>query len=350
MEVEANALYPRSVPRPLRPIPRPPSDSSLAWSLLWPPWLPTPGTSPGRSPVCARLQNNLVDRNRKDSLQLLRIQNDLNSLAPGHARHAGQRRALSADRVAASVSADSRRPGRRASPRGAGRGRATALRNSASIWPTRWPSSGTRSTASSRWPRRQGETRRATQIRFSLQARQAALEHGRRAAAGAEQRERGAGRRQRIARIYDRVRAPGLSVSDRHADRDRAHQSCILIRSNRRLFAQLAALSEQRSELAQKLIATQESTLALHFARTARRVRPDPHGHRHHAAARRQAALPEGSPLRADLREVREIAQTTLDKVRTLSQALHPVMLDEIRTRRARSTGICPTGGTADGH
>ncbi len=27
------------------------------------------------------LQNNLVDRNRKDSLQLLRIQNDLNSLA-----------------------------------------------------------------------------------------------------------------------------------------------------------------------------------------------------------------------------------------------------------------------------
>jgi hypothetical protein len=26
------------------------------------------------------LQNNLVDRNRKDSLQLLRIQNDLNSL------------------------------------------------------------------------------------------------------------------------------------------------------------------------------------------------------------------------------------------------------------------------------
>ena len=27
------------------------------------------------------LQNNLVDRNRKDSLQLLRIQNDLNTLA-----------------------------------------------------------------------------------------------------------------------------------------------------------------------------------------------------------------------------------------------------------------------------
>ena len=38
---------------------------------------------------------------------------------------------------------------------------------------------------------------------------------------------------------------------------------------------------------------------------------------------------PEGSPLRAELREVAEIAQSTLDKVRSLSQALHPVMLDE---------------------
>jgi signal transduction histidine kinase len=39
--------------------------------------------------------------------------------------------------------------------------------------------------------------------------------------------------------------------------------------------------------------------------------------------------VPEGSPLRVELREVAEIAQSTLDKVRSLSQALHPVMLDE---------------------
>jgi signal transduction histidine kinase len=38
---------------------------------------------------------------------------------------------------------------------------------------------------------------------------------------------------------------------------------------------------------------------------------------------------PEGSELRVDLEEVREIAQNALDKVRSLSQALHPVMLDE---------------------
>src|ERR1022692_4656536 len=39
---------------------------------------------------------------------------------------------------------------------------------------------------------------------------------------------------------------------------------------------------------------------------------------------------PEGSSLRNDLQEVRQIAQETLDRVRSLSQALHPVMLDEV--------------------
>jgi len=38
---------------------------------------------------------------------------------------------------------------------------------------------------------------------------------------------------------------------------------------------------------------------------------------------------PEGSTLRSDLREVLQIVQTTLESVRSLSQALHPVMLDE---------------------
>ena len=39
--------------------------------------------------------------------------------------------------------------------------------------------------------------------------------------------------------------------------------------------------------------------------------------------------VPEGSPLRGDLQEVREIAQSTLDNIRGLSQALHPVLLEE---------------------
>ena len=45
------------------------------------------------------LQNNLVDRNRKDSLQLLRIQNDLNSLALAMRDMLDNERALSPDRV-----------------------------------------------------------------------------------------------------------------------------------------------------------------------------------------------------------------------------------------------------------
>ena len=38
---------------------------------------------------------------------------------------------------------------------------------------------------------------------------------------------------------------------------------------------------------------------------------------------------PDGSSLRADLQEVLQIVQSTLESVRSLSQALHPVMLDE---------------------
>jgi len=101
-----------------------------------------------------------------------------------------------------------------------------------------------------------------------------------------------------------------------------------VIYANRQLFAQLATLSEQRSELAQKLIATQESTLR-HISRELH----DEFGQILTAVGsmltRAGNQAPEGSPLRADLREVCEIAQTTLDRVRSLSQALHPVMLDE---------------------
>jgi signal transduction histidine kinase len=101
-----------------------------------------------------------------------------------------------------------------------------------------------------------------------------------------------------------------------------------MIRWNRRLFARMAELSERRSELAQKLIATQESTL-----RYISRELHDEFGQILTAMGamlgRAGAHAPEGSPLRTDLQEVRQIAQDTLDRVRSLSQALHPVMLDE---------------------
>ena len=98
--------------------------------------------------------------------------------------------------------------------------------------------------------------------------------------------------------------------------------------SNRRLFRQLAELSEQRSELAHKLIGTQEAT----FQAISRELH-DEFGQVLTAIgsllARAERKAAAGAPLTEDVREVRQIAQSTLDNIRTLSQALHPVILDE---------------------
>jgi signal transduction histidine kinase len=164
------------------------------------------------------------------------------------------------------------------------------------------------------------------QIQLSLQERQAALSTAvARLLVQNSENEEQAG--QRIVQIYDRVRRQvyvflaatllaillnGLSV----------------IRWNRRLFARLTEVSGRRSELAQKLIATQESTL-----RYISRELHDEFGQILTAVGsmlrRAGTHAPEGSSLRADLQEVLQIVQTTLESVRSLSQALHPVMLDE---------------------
>ncbi len=104
--------------------------------------------------------------------------------------------------------------------------------------------------------------------------------------------------------------------------------------SNRQLFAQLASLSEQRSELAHKLIATQESTLQF-----ISRELHDEFGQILTAIGsllgRAEKQAPAGSTWARDLHEVREMAQSTLDSVRSLSQALHPVVLDEAGVEHA---------------
>lgn len=98
--------------------------------------------------------------------------------------------------------------------------------------------------------------------------------------------------------------------------------------TNRQMFAQLTSLSEQRSELAHKLIATQESTLQF-----ISRELHDEFGQILTAIGsllgRAEKQAPAGSTWSRDLHEVRDMAQTTLDSVRSLSQALHPVILDE---------------------
>jgi signal transduction histidine kinase len=104
--------------------------------------------------------------------------------------------------------------------------------------------------------------------------------------------------------------------------------SLYLIRSNLRLFAHVEELSSQRSDLAQKLIATQEATLR-HISRELH----DEFGQVLTAIGsllkRTTKHVAEDSPLHADLQEVREIAQSTLNNIRSLSQALHPVLLEE---------------------
>lgn len=100
-----------------------------------------------------------------------------------------------------------------------------------------------------------------------------------------------------------------------------------LIRQNNRVFAQAAELSAQRSELARQLITMQESTL-----RSISRDLHDEFGQiltALGAMLRRAEKQAPDSAFRESVRETNTIVQATLDKVRSLSQSLHPVMLEE---------------------
>ncbi|HZW80051.1 MAG TPA: ATP-binding protein [Candidatus Deferrimicrobiaceae bacterium] len=273
-----------------------------------------------------KLQSELIDRNRKDSLQLLRIQNDLNVLAvamrdmidndepyPLTAWEAQFQRIRTdlndAMHLEAGLASTSRTPEQ-----------SISLNSSLTQF---WDAvDRVFSLAGSG---REKEAR--GQIQLSLQARQEALSTtvARLLVQNSENEEQAA---QRIIQIYDRVqRQVYVFLAGTLAAILLTGFS--MIRWNRRLFERMAELSERRSELAQKLIATQESTL-----RYISRELHDEFGQILTAMGamlgRAGAHAPEGSSLRSDLQEVRQIAQETLDRVRSLSQALHPVMLDEV--------------------
>jgi signal transduction histidine kinase len=272
-----------------------------------------------------RLQSDMVDRNRKDSLQLLRVQNDLNSIALAmrdmlDATEPYPLTAWSAqfDRIHADLDAGLQLEEQFAGTNRTPEQRLYLSQSLAQFWDAvnrmfALAASG-----------KDNEARE--QIRLTLQARQQALS----TAVSRLLVENNEGEQQaaaRITNIYDSVQrqlylflaATLVAI---------ALTSLYLIRANRQIFARLAELSEQRSDLAQKLIATQESTLR-HISRELH----DEFGQVLTAIgamlARAGNQAPEGSPLRADLQEVREIAQTTLNNIRSLSQALHPVLLEE---------------------
>ena len=272
------------------------------------------------------VQTEMTDRNRRDSLQLLRIQNDLNSLglAMRDMLDPEEHYRLTAwsaqfQRIRTDLDDALRREQGAAVARRTPEQRRYLEDSVAQFWDA---SSRMFDLAASG---REEEAR--AQIRLSLQARQSALSTtvARLLVQNNEAEEQTAQEVQNTyAAVQNRVYlflAVTLLVI--------AATSLYLIRSNRRLFARLAALSDQRRELAQQILTAREGTLQeisreLHdefgqlltamgtmLARTAKKAPPD-------------------SPLAEDLREIGGIAQTALDRVRGLSQTLHPSLLEEL--------------------
>jgi signal transduction histidine kinase len=272
-----------------------------------------------------RLQSEMVDRNRKDSLQLLRVQNDLNSvgLAMRDMLDAGEPYPLTAwtaqfERIRGDLDVALRLEEQLAGANRTEDQRKYLSQSVAQFW------AAVERMFSLAAEGKDAEARE--QIRLTLQARQESLSTAvsRLLVQNNEGEEEAAGR---IAKIYDGVQrqlylflgATLITI---------VLTSLYLIRTNRMIFARLAALSEQRSDLAQKLISTQESTLR-HISRELH----DEFGQVLTAIGsllgRAGSHLPEGSKVREEVQEVREIAQSTLDNIRSLSQALHPVLLEE---------------------
>jgi len=105
--------------------------------------------------------------------------------------------------------------------------------------------------------------------------------------------------------------------------------SLYLIYSNREIFDRLESLSRQRRVLAARLISLQEEVL-----RSVSRELHDEFGQILTAvsamlARAEKKGVPADSPLRTELSEVREITHNTLEKMRSLSQMLHPAVIDD---------------------
>ncbi len=206
-----------------------------------------------------KLQTELADRSRKDSLQLLRIQNDLNALgmAMRDMLDTEEPYPLTAwqaqfDRIRADLDDALKLEEQFAVVHRTPEQRQYLETSVAQFW-----DAADRTFALAR-EGKAGEAR--AQIRLSLQARQAALSAAiaRLLVQNNENEERAA---LQIAEIYDRVQRQ-VYIFLTATLTAILLTSLYLIRSNRRLFSQLAELSEQRSELAQTVISTQESTLS----------------------------------------------------------------------------------------
>ncbi len=268
-----------------------------------------------------RLQAETIDRNRADSLLLLRIQNNLNSLAitmrdmldesesyPLIAWRGPLKRiqvdladALEREEKVSRATEDQRK---------------YLAGSVAQFWD-----------GVDRIFALTDEAEGRTRVRLSLQAREEALSNtiARLLVQNNESEQQAAaetqaiyGRAERNAYLFLAAMLVLIVVT-----------SLYLVRWNRGMFAQVASLSGKRSELARQLISIQENT----FRHISRELHDEfgqiltAIGAMLHRAGKRIPAADES--LRRDFEEVREIVQSTLDKIRALSQALHPVVLDD---------------------
>jgi signal transduction histidine kinase len=276
------------------------------------------------------LQTQTIDRNRKDSLQLLRIQNDLNSLAiamrdmvdrqEGYPLEAwrGEFERIRYD-LDDAVRIESTLAAR---PKEQQQYLAESLRQF-------WLSANQIFAVA-----KEGDEARArAMVSNSLQAQQASLSsvvarllvqnHAAEEHASTE-----------IQNIYARADL-NLKIFTLAMVGAIAGIMLAVIAANRRMFQRLADVSEQRSTLARRLIGVQEEV----FRSVARELHDD-FGQiltaigamLRHIEKRR---LPADSPLQGDVTEIKQIVQETLEKTRSFSQALHPTILDDYGLEKA---------------
>ncbi len=271
------------------------------------------------------LQTDTIDRNRRDSLLLVRVQNDLNVLGlamrdmldskedyPLTAWRAQFRRIQSdlddAFARESQVAPSSRTPEQRL----------YVAASTAQFWNAldRMFDLAVHDEAEAR-----------TQVRLSLEARQAAISTAvsRLLVQNNESEEQAYERTRQIhaqveRNLYIFLFAMLVTITA---------VSAYLIHYNRRVFDQVNTLSERRSELAQQLISMQENTF-----RSISRELHDDFGQILTAVGamlQRAQRLVTTSPalVSQELREIQDAVQSALEKVRSLSQALHPLMLEE---------------------
>jgi signal transduction histidine kinase len=272
-----------------------------------------------------RLQTTTIDRNRKDSLLLLRIQKDLNDVAhllrdmldhtDGYPLTAFR---APLARIRADL--DDAMEKEAKSSTGSTENRAYLAGRVNDFW--RSMEDSVFALAESGHPDKADE-----KIRVTVQAQQDSLSNAvsRLFVQNNESEERAA---EDIRAIYQRAErnvyiflAAVLIVV--------VLTSIYLFVYNRNMFDHVEELSNLRSELAQQLITTQENTF-----RSLSRELHDDFGQILTAIgamlARAQRRTPaEAGADKQDLREIQEVTQSTLEKVRSLSQSLHPVILED---------------------